>query len=100
MKIYVKSKEKGKLYKRKTRSVQPNCYGVLQFKQTVKYDASLLDNKTLEISVWQRQGGLKSSKLGLGMTEIRLCDLNLTQTQKCWYNLKPIDIPLTSSVEE
>lgn len=99
VKIYIKYKEKGRGYKRKTRTVNPSGAGIFQFKQVIKYDASLVDNKVLEISVWQRKGGLKS-KLFLGMTEIRIRELNLTQVQKSWYNLRPIDSKESSSLED
>lgn len=97
MKICVKVRNKSRAYKRKTKPAQATQSPV--FKQVIKYDGSLVDNKTLEVTVWQKQGGLKS-KLGLGMTEIRLNELKLTQLQVVWYNLRHMDMCPSSSIEE
>lgn len=69
------------------------------FKQLIKYDGSLVDNKSLEVSVWQKQGGLKG-KMPIGFTEIRLNELNLGQPQVSWYNLRSMDAVCSSSIED
>lgn len=94
VKIYLKGKNKSN--KRKTRLVQPWDSPV--FKQLIKYEGSLVDNKSLEVSVWQKQGGLKG-KVPIGFTEIRLSELNLSQLQVSWYNLLSMDAICGSSVE-
>lgn len=95
VKMYLKGRSKSN--KRKTR-VLPPCDSPV-FKHLIKYDGSLVDNKSLEVSVWQRQGGLKG-KTPVGFTEIRLSELNLCQLQVSWYNLRSMDVVGSSSVEE
>lgn len=93
--MYLKAKNKSN--KRKTRVVQPWDSPV--FKQTIKYDGSLVDNKLLEVSVWVKQGGLRG-QMPIGTTEIRLADLNLARLQTSWYNLRSIDSLCSSSIED
>jgi len=93
--MYLKSKNRTN--KRKTRVVQPWDSPI--FKQTIKYDGSLVDNKSLEVSVWQKQSGLRG-KQPIGFTEIRLSELNLGQLQTSWYNLHSMEIDCGSSVED
>ena len=95
VKIYLKGKSKSN--KRKTRLVQPWESPI--FKQLIKYDGSLVDNKLMEVSVWQKQGGLKG-KIPIGFIEIRLSELNLGQMQTSWYNLRSMDVLSSSSVED
>lgn len=93
--MYLKGKNKSN--KRKTRLVQPDDSPV--FRQLIKYDGSLVDNKSLEVSVWQKQGGLRG-KMPVGFTEIRLSELSLAQLQTSWYNLRSMDSACSSSVED
>lgn len=91
-------KNKTKGHKKKTRIVYGRTDS-FQFKQLIKYDASLVDNRILEISVWQKQGGLKG-KIALGTTEIVLANLDLAHIQTSWYNLRPYDVVVNSSIDE
>lgn len=93
--MYLKGKNRSN--KRKTRLIQPSRSPV--FKQLIKYDGSLVDNKSLEVSVCQKQGGLKG-KVPIGFTEIRLSELNLSQLQAGWYNLRSMDAIGGSSMED
>lgn len=95
VKIYLKGKSKSN--KRKTRVVQA-CDPCV-FRQLIKYDGSLVDNKSLEVSVWQSQGGLKG-KAPIGFTEIKLGDVDLTKLNTSWYNLHPMDILCSSSFDD
>lgn len=95
VKMYLKGKNKSN--KRKTRLVQPEEAPV--FRQVIKYDGSLVDNKSLEVSVWQKQGGLRG-KMPVGFTEIRLSELSLAQVQTSWYNLRSMESACSSSVED
>lgn len=72
------------------------------FKQTIKYDGSLVDNKLLEISVWVKLRGSLRGKVPIGFTEIRLNDLNLGSQQQTtsWYNLRSMDTMCNSSIED
>lgn len=94
--MYLRGKSKSN--KRKTRVVQQQLDSPI-FKQTIRYDGSLVDNKLLEVSVWVKQGTLRG-KVPVGLTEIRLSDLNLSQLQTSWYNLRSMDTLCSSSVEE
>lgn len=95
VKIYLKGKNKSN--KRKTRVVQPVESPI--FRHMIKYDGSLMDNKTVEVGVWLKQRGRKG-KASIGFTEIRPNDLNLAQTTTCWYNLRPMEAQSSSSIEE
>lgn len=96
MKIYLKGKNRSN--KRKTRLVQ--AWESPQFRQLIKYDGSLVDNKSLEVSVWQKQTGLRG-KAPIGLTEIRLSELSLGgQQQTSWYNLRSMDVIFGSSLED
>ena len=95
MKLYLKSKGKGN--KRRTRVVQP--WEAPLFKQTIKYDASLVDNRLLEASVWLKQGNYRG-KQALGVVDIRLANLDLARVQTSWYNLRSMDNQASSSVDE
>lgn len=95
MKMYLKGKSKSN--KKKTRLVQG--YESPVFRQMIKYDGSLVDNKSLEVSVWQKQGGLKG-KIPIGFTEIRLSELSLNELQVSWYTLHSLDVVCSSSVED
>lgn len=94
--MYLKGKSRSN--KRKTRIVQQQLEAPV-FRQTINYDGSLVDNKLLEVSVWLKQGALRG-KVPVGVTEIRLSDMNLAQLQTSWYNLRPMNTTGSSSVEE
>lgn len=93
--MYLKGKSRSN--KRKTRVVQP-CDSPV-FKQTVKFDGSTIDNKTLEVSVWQNFRGLRS-KVAIGGTEICFNKLSLDVLQTSWYNLRPLELMYSSSFED
>lgn len=93
--MYLRGRNKSN--KRKTRLVQPWESPI--FKQLIKYDGCLVDNKSLEVSLWQKQGGLKG-KMPIGFTEVRLSELSLNQLQTSWYNLRPVDSMCSSSMED
>lgn len=96
VKIYLKS-NKSRTNKRKTKLVPPCSCPI--FKQVIRYDGSQVDNKTLEVSVWQKLGGLKG-KTPIGLTDIRLSELELGRLQTCWYRLHSMDIGLCSSIDD
>lgn len=95
VKIYLKGKSKGN--KRKTRIVQATDCPV--FRQAIKYDGSLIDHKTLEVSVWLKQSG-RRGKTPIGFTEIRPSELNLAILQTSWYNLRSMDSQQSSSIDD
>lgn len=76
--IYVKMYLRGRTraHKRKTKVVPPSSNPT--FNSRVRYDASLIDHKTLEISLWHKKSGLKN-KVSVGYTQICLSALKLTQ---------------------
>lgn len=70
------------------------------FKQTIKYDGSLIDSsKSLEVSIWVKQSGLRG-KQPIGFTEIRLNTLDLARPQTSWYNLRSMEGLCSSSIED
>lgn len=98
--VYVKTYLRGlsKSNKRKTRVVQP--WESPLFKQTIKYDGALIgSNKSLEVSIWMKQNGLRG-KLPIGYTEIRLTALDLARPQTSWYNLRSMEGLCSSSIED
>ncbi|CAA3004438.1 regulating synaptic membrane exocytosis 1 isoform X1 [Olea europaea subsp. europaea] len=95
VKLHLRGRSRGN--KRKTRIVQP-CESP-SFKQTVRYDASLVDNKLLEVSVWLKQGSYRG-KQAIGSTDVRLSSLDLAQPQFSWYSLRSMDNVSSSSVDE
>lgn len=96
VKMYLRGKSKSN--KRKTRVVQQQLESPI-FKQIIRYDGSLIDNKLLEVSVWIKQGTLRG-KLPVGLTEIRLNELDLAQLQTSWYSLRSMDSLCSSSIDD
>lgn len=88
VKMYLKGRTRG--YKRKTKVVPPSSNPT--FNSRIKYDASLIDHKLLEISLWHKKSGLKN-KVSVGYTLIKLDALKLTQFTKVYHFHLHVGLP-------
>ena len=87
VKIYLCDKGR-QLHKKKTRVVQNDCNP--QYKQTLKYDASMIYARTLLVSIWEKQKGFEHN-LPIGATEIQVNKLELHKLTIKWYKLDTFD---------
>ena len=59
------------------------------YRQTLKYSACDVFGRTLMVMLWERQKGFDHNQ-GLGVAELALDKLQLTQLTVGWYPLFPI----------
>lgn len=62
-----------------------------QFKQTIKYTASMAYNRTLLVMLWQKQKGFASST-PLACVEIAINLMELNKMTSDWYNLYEMNV--------
>ena len=86
IKTYLKDNDKT-LQKRKTKVVSHNINPM--YRQTLKYSACDVFGRTLMVMLWERQKGFDHNQ-GLGVAELALDKLQLTQLTVGWYPLFPI----------
>ncbi|KAK6645635.1 hypothetical protein RUM43_001915 [Polyplax serrata] len=86
IKTYLKDNDRS-LQKRKTKVVSHSCNPV--FRQTLKYSACDIFGRSLMVMLWERQKGFDHNQ-GLGVAELALDKLQLTQLTIGWYPLFPI----------
>lgn len=86
IKTYLKDNDRS-LQKRKTKVVSHSANPV--FHQTLKYSACDVFGRTLMVMLWERQKRFDHNQ-GLGVAELALDKLQLTQLTIGWYSLFPI----------
>lgn len=78
------------LYKRKTHVVL--CNNNPQYRQTLKYDASIIYGRTLLVSVWEKQRRRHTfdANIPIGSVEINVNQLQLHKLTIRWFKLRTI----------
>lgn len=85
VKTYVHDKGR-QLHKRKTRVILTDKNP--QYRQTLKYDANILFDRTLLVSVWEKQKRTFDSNVPIGAMEINVNQLELHKLTIRWYKLR------------
>lgn len=79
------------LYKRKTRVIA--CDKNPQYRQTLKYNASIIYGRTLLVSVWEKPRKTFESNAPIGALEINVNQLELHKLTIRWYRLRSFVVP-------
>ena len=95
VKTYVYDKGR-QLHKRKTRVVPSDNNP--SYRQTLKYDANFLYDRSLLISVWEKQKRTFDSNVPVGATEINVNQLELHKLTIRWYRLRSFVSGIRSAV--
>lgn len=61
------------------------------YKQTIKYDGSIIYDRTLLVSVWRKQKKFEPN-CPIGGVEIQINQLVLDKLTIGWYKLRPMDL--------